>query len=121
MSRHTICAAAGQRLVVQPSTTSPGCLSLQLLGADRAVKASVTLDVHAAQVFADALMVGALRLEGDEKALCGWCARAEIANEKKCGMCEVNAVQAQGNPKILDCDANNNGRGMRWVEKRVAA
>ncbi|MDM0119016.1 hypothetical protein [Variovorax arabinosiphilus] len=55
MSKSTVIALAGKRIESRPSPTSPGHVLIQILSADRAVQASVTLAPHAAAVFADAL------------------------------------------------------------------
>lgn len=61
MSSHTIVCLAGKRLQVKPSLTSPGMVLVQILSADRAVQASVTVDPAAAGVLSLAF-----ELEGRE-------------------------------------------------------
>lgn len=50
MARHTIICAAGRRIDIQPSKTTPGLVQVQILGADRQVMASCTVDANAAAV-----------------------------------------------------------------------
>lgn len=44
--KHTICCLAGKRLEIKPSPTSPGCVLVQILGADRQIQASLTIDAE---------------------------------------------------------------------------
>lgn len=59
MARHTVLCSAGRRLDVQPCKTSPGLVQVQILGADRQVIASCTIDANAAAVLSQALDIEA--------------------------------------------------------------
>lgn len=59
MARHTIVCAAGRRIDIQPSKTTPGLVQVQILGADRQVIASCTVDANAAEVLSQAFEIEA--------------------------------------------------------------
>lgn len=62
--RHTICCLAGKRLEIKPSQTSPGCVLVQILGADRQVQASLTVEAESVAVVEQAFsLVGAAAQE----------------------------------------------------------
>ena len=63
MSKTTVIALAGKRLEVRDSPTSPGHILIQIVTADRAVQASLTLRPDAAAVLSDALGIAAARAE----------------------------------------------------------
>lgn len=63
----TVCALAGKRLETRVSPTSPGHVLVQILSADRAVQASLTLTPDAAAVLADALAQQAQQAEKDAR------------------------------------------------------
>lgn len=63
MSKTTVIALAGKRLEVRDSPTSPGHILIQIVTADRAVQASLTLRPDAAVVLGDALGIAAARVE----------------------------------------------------------
>ena len=68
MSKSTVIALAGKRLESRPSPTSLGHIVIQIMTADRAVQASVTLTPDAAAVFAEALSLQAVSAEADAMA-----------------------------------------------------
>lgn len=59
MARHTVICSAGRRLDIQPCKTSPGLVQVQILGADRQVMASCTVDANAAEVLSQAFEIEA--------------------------------------------------------------
>ncbi len=61
--KHLICVSGFRRVEVKPSLTSPGCVSMSIIGADRQVITCVTLDMHAAGAVAVALGMEAEALE----------------------------------------------------------
>jgi hypothetical protein len=66
MSKITVIALAGKRIESRPSPTSAGHILVQILTADRAVQASLTLTPDAAAVFAEALSLQATRAEAEQ-------------------------------------------------------
>ena len=66
--KHLVIAAAGRRVEVKPSPTSPGCITLTIIGADRQAVACVTLETNAADVLGFALTQEAMVLDNIKHA-----------------------------------------------------
>ena len=63
MAKNIIVGLAGRRLEVRPSPTSPGCVLVQIVLANREVLGSVTLDMHCAAAAGNALQLEATLLD----------------------------------------------------------
>lgn len=70
MSKSTIVVRGGRRLVIQPSRTSPGVVSIIVLGADRQEIASVSLDVACVGALMQSIHAVGLFVEGCEQRGC---------------------------------------------------
>jgi hypothetical protein len=94
MARHTIVCAAGRRIDIQPSKTTPGFVQVQILGADRQVMASCTMDANAAAVLSQAFDIEAHAAAEVSNAAARVVGRVE--DKKQCNACAMPSDNCMG-------------------------